>query len=223
MVEYARKLQLQFYAIESALPPNLPWGHFAMLGVVRKPLGLMISHCGAGLGKRNKCVDSYGNRLMQLYFSKAAWQMGGGKTAPVDTEKNLKLLKERLDRFSLVLILERFGEAGPLLAARFGWKKTNTSKYRSGTHRNSQAHPTHYQKKPLDIILSDAEFNATIHSRTAMDHEIYHHANVLFDRQLKLLQDDNAQVETKANEGIISNPPEEGSEQVHAGTGRSGR
>ena len=70
-VEYSRRMKINFFAIESALPAQLAWGHFAMLGVVRNPLKLMVSHCKWGGLKPNKCVEEWNNRHIFVYINKA--------------------------------------------------------------------------------------------------------------------------------------------------------
>lgn len=189
MVTYAKRLSLQFYAIESAIPQDLPWGQVAMMGVVRQPLSLMVSHCGIGQGgKINACVKGWGNRLLNLYYVKAARKQEPGLQNLAD-RKYLDMAKERLERFSLVLPLERLNDAGPLLEARFGWKHNDAREYRSGTHsKNASATPATYQKKPLDIIMSDPQVAKSLKEQSALDHELYAFACELFERQLYILQ-----------------------------------
>ena len=88
-----------------------------MMGVVRQPLSLMVSHCGVGQkGKVNDCVKEWGNRLLNLYYIKAARsESREPELKSLVDEKYLQRAKERLERFSLVLPLERLNDAGPLL------------------------------------------------------------------------------------------------------------
>ena len=149
ITEYIKKKGgLQFFAVESALPQAVPWGQVALMGVVRQPLSLMVSHCGVGAGgKVNNCVQGWGNRLLNLYYIKTA-RLQDPNVDHLDKRKYLELGKERLDRFSLVFPLERLNDAGPLFEARFGWKHNDAREYRSGTHsKNSSATPATYQKK----------------------------------------------------------------------------
>ena len=49
---------------ETRLPAALPWGQFALVGVIRKPLSLMFSQCG----KQNvECWRRWSNRQLRLY------------------------------------------------------------------------------------------------------------------------------------------------------------
>ena len=216
-VEYSRRMKINFFAIESALPAQLAWGHFAMLGVVRNPLKLMVSHCKWGGLKPNKCVEEWNNRHIFVYINKARhtithqaikkrkenfgvgnlisrgpYGQFGVPVYPVQnenedwtankrtknfSEKDLDQAKHRLRRFSLVLVLERLHEAGPLLEAHFGWKKINTTTHRSGSHGNGTNALSHLNQSKLEALKS----------KLKLDFMLYEYASDLFDQQLELL------------------------------------
>ena len=175
-VAYSRRERINFFAIESALPVQLAWGQFAMLGVVRNPVKLMISHCKWGGVKPNKCVEQWENRHIFVYIHKYQESKGSGNSKKF-TEKDLDQAKRRLQRFSLVLVLERMHEAGPLLEAHFGWKKNNTATYRSGTQGHYNKTLSHFNQSTLEAIKK----------KSMLDFKFYQYASDLFDQQLELL------------------------------------
>ena len=84
--------------------------------------------------------------------------------------------KHRLRRFSLIVPLERLGEAGPLLRAHFGWQHTNATAFRTGT-----------RGKSLALTKMTPEMLAKLRNQTRLDHQLYDYACMLFDQQTELL------------------------------------
>lgn len=173
LVQYSRREKFRFMAIEMILPPELAWGHFAYLGIVRDPLRLLVSNTGwRGKDPPNHHVLRYDNRMVQIYSSTVPGPTSNGGI----TGKHLSKAKERLCRFSLVLVTERLSEAGELLTSHFGWKLNNATQFRSGTHAKFN---------PLKVA-SEESMNV-LRRKTIFDSQLYEFANSLFDRQLELL------------------------------------
>jgi hypothetical protein len=175
-VAYSRRKRINFFAVETALPAQLAWGQFAMLGIVRNPLKLMVSHCKWGGVKPNMCVEHWENRHIFVYIHRYL-ESTARRNSKKFTEEDLDQAKRRLQRFSLVLVLERLHEAGPLLEAHFGWKETNTATYRSGSHGNGNNTLSH---------LNQSTFEA-LKKKSKLDFMLYEYASDLFDQQLELL------------------------------------
>ena len=129
---------------------------------------------------------------MFLYYIRRAREKSPGTKEIVMDAQHLKLARDRLDRFSLVLLTERLGDAGPLLEARFGWTEHDAAAYRAGTHSHTVATPTQYQAKPLDVLLSNTKLRDQLLKQTELDRNFYNHAEDIFDKQLRLLQNGTA-------------------------------
>jgi hypothetical protein len=172
-LRYQKRENINFLAIEMALPAQLAWGHFAMFGMVRDPVKLMISHCKWGGVRPNKCVEDWTERQIFVYVNRALGPERAGKPY---TAQNLDQAKHRLRRFSLIVPLERLGEAGPLLRAHFGWQHTNATAFRTGT-----------RGKSLALTKMTPEMLAKLRNQTRLDHQLYDYACMLFDQQTELL------------------------------------
>ena len=84
----------------------------------------------------------------------------------------LNAAKARMHGF----VLERLGEAGPLLRAHFGWQHTNATAFRTGT-----------RGKSLALTKMTPEMLAKLRNQTRLDHQLYDYACMLFDQQTELL------------------------------------
>ena len=100
---------------------------------------------------------------------------------------HLALAKRRLERFSLVMPTERLGDAGPLLADKFGWGATDAAALRSGTHKTAGAAAA-YQNKTAERLWSDAVLADEVERNNRLDNELYAHAVELFELELKALR-----------------------------------
>lgn len=197
MLQYARDAQLQFYAIEARLPAVLPWGKAAFVGVVRQPLPLMFTNCGANV----KCWQSYPNRQIMLYVGcSTSLELFHDEDLPPNvpekycdnrkflrnrvTREHLEAAKRRAQRFSLVLPTERLSDAGPLLKAKFGWRASDASRHRGGT-QSSAGRNANYLK-----LMDRKGLRATVMANTALDHEFYDFAVQRLDAQLEALREE---------------------------------
>lgn len=202
LVAYARTSHprvLNFYAIECRLPATLPWGQFALLGVMRQPMRHMFSNC---FGLKPRCLRNYHNRQLALYVGCAiSFGIHGNESAvpPVPptslqcnadkfdqlrpmTREHLEAGKRRIERFSLVIPTERLGDAQPLLSDKFGWRASSATRYRGGT----RVRASEYDQ--LEARLRKAgTLHAHVLANQALDTELYAHAVALFDAELAVL------------------------------------
>ena len=101
--------------------------------------------------------------------------------ATVVTQRHLECAKQRLERFSVVMVTDMmFGGAAPLLLKHaFGWETVDMDETRGGTSRKSSA---------LDEFKDEPETIKLLYKHHSLDMELYKHARRLMCRALAQLQ-----------------------------------
>lgn len=193
----------RFVANEMALPPQLAFGDFLYVVVVRHPRELALARFrGSPMYHKNfddrklaaflkRGIKGGGGvhnvmtrQLCGCLDSPALAECGHGewreeelrafKLAPVG-QAHLECAKRRLERFSLVLVTDMLHASAPLLQAELGWRDTGMLQRKV----NRQAGCDAQQMYGNDSAVAEGLRHAY-----SLDLQLYAHARMLFCRAL---------------------------------------
>lgn len=152
VVEFLRQSGVGFYAIEAPIRARYAFpalrdipNNILLVSLVREPRSLMMSLCGVPDlmpdSKSSKCYEEMSNAQIRTYIgceAKSDYATCGNAMHPALTHSNaassVALAIEYIAN-TTVLVTHRFSEASYILRHKLGWKYTNTTLYRSGTHK----------------------------------------------------------------------------------------
>lgn len=177
--DFARKSMFTFVANEQSLFEELDTEYFEYMVVFRDPWSRYASHYkyardfffGAKvLGSFETWVSAQpDNYLLRSLCGPFCAQVPTGQL----TEEHLQFAKDRLDKFSAVLILENLTESMKIMEKRFHWKPEEEA-----FHGNAN-------KKSQDQIVATDDIMKRYHYLVTFDNELYEYARYLSKRQIE--------------------------------------
>lgn len=219
LLAYAQRRRIRFLANEYAMPAAMPWNALTVVALVRDPLHLTLTLCSewrephveplapgmprtdasASVAMLRECVRNEPMRNYQVRRYAGCWALSweachdkNERKAAAMGERHLRRALRFLERASLVLVTERLGEAGPLIARVLDWRATDTAALRAGRRRFAY-HATHsahsdVNRTRLEGYLAEVAGAALLHGvreATALDRALHAHAVQRFDRNLR--------------------------------------
>jgi len=193
---YTRQTKVQFFANEKFLQSSLPWGRMGFITVLRHPLERLVSHfyhfgpnCKPKVPATNfedfvECSEKniMVRRLCGCLGDPQLVGCGNATKGMITdlemTSAHLECAKDRLRRFTVVLIMDALSVAGDLLRERLGWKLADFDKLRSGTSNQISV-------EDLYKVYPTVKVKMAAHHK--LDMELYEYAKILACRSLFLL------------------------------------
>jgi len=214
LAAYTQRLHLGFVANEFAVPTQMPWDSLDVVSLVRDPLKLTLTVCGVTvlpewasfnqsilarhLDKLKRCLEERGMRDYQVRryagCDLPTWaECNTALEQSAASEADLNTAINFLSRSRLVLLTERFLEAGPLLARALHWAYTDFGALRDGAAKLAfgTTHSAHSDtpSRVLEAAIAKTDPAAldSLRRATALDQRLHDYALKRFEHDLSAL------------------------------------